>query len=118
MSDTVITVENLSKSYVIGRKRSKDDGLRHVLQDAAMAVHARRRVEEVFPREGQVQKYLDLYSGLGTRDGGRRLLASSSYFQMEGKSLSRAGRTFSSARCEPFRALEHLFLQAQDAPRV
>ena len=37
MSDTVITVENLSKRYVIGRQRSKDDGLRHVLQDAAMA---------------------------------------------------------------------------------
>jgi lipopolysaccharide transport system ATP-binding protein len=37
MSDTVITVENLSKSYVIGRQRSQDDGLRHVLQDAALA---------------------------------------------------------------------------------
>jgi homopolymeric O-antigen transport system ATP-binding protein len=37
MSDTVITVENLSKSYKIGRQRSKNDGLRHVLQDAALA---------------------------------------------------------------------------------
>ena len=37
MSDTVITVENLSKSYVIGHQRSNDDGLRHVLQDAALA---------------------------------------------------------------------------------
>ena len=37
MSDSIITVENLSKSYVIGRQRSKDDGLRHVLQDAALA---------------------------------------------------------------------------------
>src|SRR5262245_35930181 len=36
-SDTVITVENLSKSYLIGRQRSKDDGLRHALQNAAMA---------------------------------------------------------------------------------
>jgi lipopolysaccharide transport system ATP-binding protein len=37
MSNPVITVENLSKSYLIGRQRSKDDGLRHALQDAAMA---------------------------------------------------------------------------------
>jgi lipopolysaccharide transport system ATP-binding protein len=37
MSDPIITVENLSKSYVIGRQRSKDDGLRHVLQEAALA---------------------------------------------------------------------------------
>ena len=36
-SDSVITVENLSKRYVIGHQRSKDDGLRHVLQDAALA---------------------------------------------------------------------------------
>jgi glycosyltransferase involved in cell wall biosynthesis len=31
---------------------------------AAMATQARRRVERVFSREGQVQKYLDLYSRL------------------------------------------------------
>ena len=37
MSDTVITVENLSKRYVIGHRRSKDEGFRHVLQDAALA---------------------------------------------------------------------------------
>ena len=34
-SDTVITVENLSKRYIIGRRRCKHDGLRHILQDAA-----------------------------------------------------------------------------------
>jgi len=39
MSDTVIQVENLSKSYVIRHQngRHRDDGLRHVLQDAALA---------------------------------------------------------------------------------
>jgi lipopolysaccharide transport system ATP-binding protein len=37
MSNSVITIENLSKSYVIGRQRSKGDGLRHILQDAALA---------------------------------------------------------------------------------
>ena len=37
MSDTVITVENLSKRYIISHQRSKDDGLRHVVQDAALA---------------------------------------------------------------------------------
>ena len=37
MSQTVITVENLSKRYIIGHKRTQGDGLRHVLQDAALA---------------------------------------------------------------------------------
>ena len=37
MSDPVTTVENLSKRYVITRQRSRDEGFRHVLQDAAMA---------------------------------------------------------------------------------
>ena len=37
MSQTVITVENLSKRYIIGHKRTPGDGLRHVLQDAALA---------------------------------------------------------------------------------
>ena len=39
MSDTVITVENLSKCYTIRHQngRHQDDGLRHVLQDAALA---------------------------------------------------------------------------------
>ena len=36
-SDTVINIENLSKRYVIGRQRCKDDGLRHVAQDLALA---------------------------------------------------------------------------------
>jgi lipopolysaccharide transport system ATP-binding protein len=39
MSDTVITVENLSKKYTIPPQngRHRDDGLRHLLQDAALA---------------------------------------------------------------------------------
>ncbi len=37
MSDAVISVENLSKRYVIGHKRSKDDGFRHVIEDALRA---------------------------------------------------------------------------------
>jgi lipopolysaccharide transport system ATP-binding protein len=37
MSDPVIVVENLSKRYLIGRRRSKDDGLRHVLQEKLTA---------------------------------------------------------------------------------
>src|SRR5262245_29865632 len=34
MNDTVIDVENLSKSYVIGPRRDPEDGLRHVLEGA------------------------------------------------------------------------------------
>jgi lipopolysaccharide transport system ATP-binding protein len=37
MSDTVITVENLSKRYIIGHQRTKSDGLRHLVESA---VHA------------------------------------------------------------------------------
>jgi lipopolysaccharide transport system ATP-binding protein len=37
MSDTVITVENLSKRYTINHQRSKDDGLRHVIEAAVRA---------------------------------------------------------------------------------
>ena len=37
MSDSAITVENLSKRYIIGRQRSKDDGLRHLIEDAMRA---------------------------------------------------------------------------------
>jgi len=37
MSEPVITVENLSKRYVIGHQRSKDDGLRHAIEDAVRA---------------------------------------------------------------------------------
>jgi lipopolysaccharide transport system ATP-binding protein len=33
-SDTIITVENLSKRYVIGHQRSKKDGLRHAVEEA------------------------------------------------------------------------------------
>ena len=34
MSEAIITVENLSKSYLIGHRGTKGDGLRHVLEDA------------------------------------------------------------------------------------
>jgi lipopolysaccharide transport system ATP-binding protein len=37
MCETVISVENVSKRYIIGRQRTKGDGLRHALQDAALA---------------------------------------------------------------------------------
>jgi lipopolysaccharide transport system ATP-binding protein len=37
MSDIIITVENLSKRYVIGHKRSNSDGLRHVIEAAMRA---------------------------------------------------------------------------------
>ena len=43
MSDPIITVENLSKRYVISHQRSKDDGLRHVLQEKLMAPIRRLR---------------------------------------------------------------------------
>jgi lipopolysaccharide transport system ATP-binding protein len=36
MSDNVITVENLSKRYMIGGQRPAHEGLRHVLQDATL----------------------------------------------------------------------------------
>ena len=37
MSDTVITVEGISKRYLLGRRRSKDDGIRHLMEDALRA---------------------------------------------------------------------------------
>ena len=37
MSDTVISVENLSKRYILGHQRSKSDGFRHVIEDAVRA---------------------------------------------------------------------------------
>jgi len=37
MSDTIIHVENLSKKYLIGKKRDKSDGLRHVIHDITTA---------------------------------------------------------------------------------
>jgi homopolymeric O-antigen transport system ATP-binding protein len=36
MSEPVITVENLSKRYIIGPPRANNDGLRHLLQDATL----------------------------------------------------------------------------------
>jgi lipopolysaccharide transport system ATP-binding protein len=37
VSEPVISVENLSKRYVLGHRRSKDDGFRHVVNDIARA---------------------------------------------------------------------------------
>ena len=37
MSDPIITVKNLGKRYLIGHRRSKGDGLRHVLQERLTA---------------------------------------------------------------------------------
>jgi lipopolysaccharide transport system ATP-binding protein len=37
MSSPVITVENLGKRYTIGQKRSKDDGMRHAIEDKMRA---------------------------------------------------------------------------------
>ena len=36
-SNAAITVENLSKRYIIGHQRSKDDGLRHAVENAVRA---------------------------------------------------------------------------------
>ena len=37
MTDTVISVEHVSKRYVLGHQRSTDDGLRHVIESAVRA---------------------------------------------------------------------------------
>ena len=37
MSQLVISVENLSKRYILGHQRPKDDGFRHVIEDAVRA---------------------------------------------------------------------------------
>ncbi len=37
MSDSIISVENLSKRYIIGRNTEQGDGLRHVLERAVRA---------------------------------------------------------------------------------
>jgi lipopolysaccharide transport system ATP-binding protein len=37
MSSFAITVENLSKRYIIGRQRAKNDGMRHVIENAMRA---------------------------------------------------------------------------------
>lgn len=34
MSDAIITVEQLSKRYLIGRRRPKDEGIRHIVENA------------------------------------------------------------------------------------
>jgi len=55
MSDRVIAVENLSKRYVLGHRRSKSDGLRHAIEGAMRAPltwlrsrREQRRQEEEF----------------------------------------------------------------------
>jgi lipopolysaccharide transport system ATP-binding protein len=45
MSSPVITVENLGKRYMIGRQRSKKDGLRHAIEDAIRTPFAWLRSE-------------------------------------------------------------------------
>lgn len=37
MSDSIISVENLSKRYHIGRQSDRGDGLRHILEQAVRA---------------------------------------------------------------------------------
>jgi lipopolysaccharide transport system ATP-binding protein len=53
MSDTAITIENLGKQYTLGRQRTKDDGLRHAIENAMHApvtwLRSRRRREK--PKE-------------------------------------------------------------------
>jgi len=53
MSDTAITIENLGKRYTLGRQRTKDDGLRHAIENAMHApltwLRSRRRREK--PKE-------------------------------------------------------------------
>ena len=43
MNDTVITVESLSKRYIIGHQHPKSDGIRHVIEAAVRAPFARPR---------------------------------------------------------------------------
>jgi glycosyltransferase involved in cell wall biosynthesis len=69
--------------------RSIEFLLDHDQERAAMALHARRRVEEVFSRDVQVQKYLDLYSGLVARR------------EAKAKSLTQLHPDFSSANPSP-----------------
>ena len=45
MSESIISVENLSKCYMIGRQATKGDGLRHVLEQAVRAPFAWLRPE-------------------------------------------------------------------------
>jgi lipopolysaccharide transport system ATP-binding protein len=55
MSDAVITVEAISKRYLLGKRRSKDDGIRHLMEDALRAplrwLRSRRESSESGPEE-------------------------------------------------------------------
>jgi lipopolysaccharide transport system ATP-binding protein len=55
MSDAVITVEGISKRYLLGKRRSKDDGIRHLMEDALRAplrwLRSRRESSESGPEE-------------------------------------------------------------------
>ena len=53
MSDSIISVENLSKCYKIGRQSAKGDGLRHVLDQAVRAPFEWLRPEARQKRGGQ-----------------------------------------------------------------
>lgn len=66
MTNTVISVENLSKQYVIGRKRSGDDGLRHVIESAVRAPinWLRNRPQETRP-EGEFWALKDVSFTVG-----------------------------------------------------
>lgn len=46
MSDSIISIENLSKRYMIGRQTAKGDGLRHALEGALRAPFAMLNREE------------------------------------------------------------------------
>lgn len=50
MSDTVISVENLSKRYIIGHQRQKGDGLRHAIENAVC--HPFRLLRSALPANG------------------------------------------------------------------
>jgi lipopolysaccharide transport system ATP-binding protein len=55
MPDPAIIVENLSKRYVIGHRRSKDDGIRHVFEDAIRAPLAWIRSRRTRPKIGNTE---------------------------------------------------------------
>lgn len=63
MSEPIITVENLSKRYLLGRQTTKSDGLRHVLEDLARAplkwFNAGKRAERAKTEEFWALKDLD-----------------------------------------------------------
>jgi lipopolysaccharide transport system ATP-binding protein len=53
MTDTVISVEGLSKRYVLGQNRSSDDGLRHVMEAAVRAPIKWLRTRRDRPQENE-----------------------------------------------------------------